>query len=121
MKQLQHSVQTTVKSRCSDYQKRIEFLVVSKITEQTPVNQINLETLNIPPAIALVDPQFHIPNKADIPIGAEIFWDLVCADQYISEQKQPKLQKTKLGWIAAGVVDDGSSQQLLVTSVLWTT
>lgn len=31
--------------------------------------------------ITLADPQFHIPNKVDILIEAEILQDLICADE----------------------------------------
>jgi hypothetical protein len=37
--------------------------------------------LLVPSMNTLADPQFHIPNKVDILIEAEILWDLVCADE----------------------------------------
>jgi hypothetical protein len=87
----------------------MQFLVVSKIEEQASVNQINLETMNIPQVIKLADRQFHTLNKAGIITGVEAFWDFICADQFIPEQKEPILQRTMLGWRATRQMDSDRS------------
>ena len=44
------------------------------------------------------DPMFNTPQKIDILIGGEVFFDLMS----VGKIKQPIIQKTLLGWIVAG-------------------
>lgn len=67
--------------------------------------------------ITLEDPQFHIPNKVDILIEAEILWDSICADEITCKQKQPLLQGIMLGCIAAVRVDSGGCSSMCHLSV----
>ncbi|GFU21092.1 integrase catalytic domain-containing protein [Trichonephila clavipes] len=74
---------TTVKSELnatiingnSSFSTTLDFLVVSKITDFLPVSQINLNNLKIPQELA--DPNFGVPGKIDLLIGAEAFLDII--------------------------------------------
>ncbi|GFW06782.1 integrase catalytic domain-containing protein [Trichonephila clavipes] len=74
---------TTVKSKLnatiingnSSFSTTLDFLVVSKITDFLPVSQINLNNLKIPQELA--DPNFGVPGKVDLLIGAEAFFDII--------------------------------------------
>lgn len=52
----------------------------------------------------MVDPSFHIPARIDILLGADCFWNLLCVGQIKIGKEQLTLQKTKLGWLAAGLL-----------------
>ncbi|GFV14017.1 integrase catalytic domain-containing protein [Trichonephila clavipes] len=58
----------------SSFSTTSDFLVVSKITDFLPVSQINLNNFKIPQELA--DPNFGIPGKIDLLIGAEAFFDI---------------------------------------------
>ena len=63
----------------------------------------------IPKNIALADPEFHKPSDIDILLGVKLFYKLLCVGQ-IELKNCPDLvlQKTQLGWIVAGEINDPS-------------
>ena len=50
----------------------------------------------------MADPMFHKPQKIDILIGGEIFFELLCVGQIKPGPNLPIIQKTSLGWIVSG-------------------
>ena len=60
------------------------------------------DKFNLPCNICLADPRFHISSDIDLLIGADFFWNLICVGQIKFSNKYPTLQKTRLGWILAG-------------------
>lgn len=50
----------------------------------------------------LADPSLNVPAKADVILGADIFWDVVRSEQYSLGPKNPKLISSKFGWLVAG-------------------
>ncbi|XP_051157419.1 uncharacterized protein LOC127279228 [Leptopilina boulardi] len=73
-----HSV---IESRLNNYRTKLTFLITPEINECAPSESIKRIELKIPPNIHLADPQFHIPGKIDILLGAEIFLKLLCVGQ----------------------------------------
>lgn len=96
------STQTKLKSRVNSYQVDLSFLILDKITEDIPTAKINLK---IPSKIKLADNMFYKPGKIDILLGASLFYDLMCIGQIKGNSNHPTLQKTKLGWIVSGNIN----------------
>lgn len=71
---------------CSPFQNHLESTVI-----------INTEALELLKKINLTDPQFHIPNKIELLIGAESFWNLICVGQIRLGERKSILQKSLLG------------------------
>ncbi|XP_059221526.1 uncharacterized protein LOC131996094 [Stomoxys calcitrans] len=96
------SVDLVVKSRIGEFSTTFAAMVVPTITDYQP--GINLETSNwnIPKNIQLADPSFDKPDRIDILIGAELFFDLMSVGQIKIAANLPVLQKTLLGWVVAG-------------------
>ncbi|XP_075163365.1 uncharacterized protein LOC142235999 [Haematobia irritans] len=102
-------LQATIKSRINSYQFCTDFWVMETITSKQPDHKIPDLSLEVPNNVILADPFFHKPQKIDLLIGAEIFFELLCVGQIKSGPSQPILQKTLLGWIVAGkynIADD---------------
>ncbi|GFQ67895.1 integrase catalytic domain-containing protein, partial [Trichonephila clavata] len=59
-------VNTVLSSKNNEFVTDIEFLVVPKITDLTPSQQIDITNLQLPKGITLADPQFFEPSKIDI-------------------------------------------------------
>lgn len=91
-----------IQSRINGYQAKIDCLVIQKITQFLPANQLDLDELQIPDGITLADPEFDQPSAVDLLIGAEIFFDLLCIGKIKLAEDQPIWQKTVLGWIVSG-------------------
>lgn len=67
-----------------------------------PSLSINRNSIKVPNEIFLPDPLFYEPAEIDILIGAEYFYDLLCAGQIRIEGQSALFQETQLGWIFAG-------------------
>jgi len=79
-------------------------LIIPEITGSLPNSKINVQNLQIPETIKLADPQFYVSAKVDLLIGADCFWGLLCVGQIRVGKTQLTMQKTRLGWIAAGPI-----------------
>jgi len=67
-------------------------LVVPKITGPLPNKKVNA-MFNIPDNIKLADPLFYTPQKIDILIGAEHFFDILCEGKIRTNHSDPLYQK----------------------------
>ncbi|XP_024882812.1 uncharacterized protein LOC112461708, partial [Temnothorax curvispinosus] len=96
------AVQLKLQSRLNSYSTIIDCIVTDRVTDDIPSSNVKRTAFEIPRNIELADPNFHIASKIDILIGADTFWNLICVGQIKPSQKHPTLQKTRLGWILAG-------------------
>ncbi|XP_011859714.1 PREDICTED: uncharacterized protein LOC105557155 [Vollenhovia emeryi] len=92
----------TIQSRINGFQAKLDCLIIEKITQDIPVNRLNIRNLQIPDGITLADPEFDRPADVDILLGAEIFLDLLCIGKIKLSNCQPAWQKTLLGWVVSG-------------------
>jgi len=99
-----HIVNTTIKSRITDYLSNLDFFILPKLTTNLPSMPITTPNLNIPAGLAMADPAFGTPQAIDMILGAEIFFDLINNEQLRPMEHGPVLQSTKLGWIISGPV-----------------
>ncbi|GFT40195.1 DUF1758 domain-containing protein [Trichonephila clavipes] len=76
-------------------------LVVDKITDLTPVKNLNVKGL-IPENINFADDSFHVPGPIDCLLGAEIFYELLRSGQIRSANSNLISQNTVFGFVAAG-------------------
>ncbi|GFW93400.1 uncharacterized protein TNCV_2605171 [Trichonephila clavipes] len=76
-------------------------LVVDKITDLTPVKNLNVKGL-IPENINLADDSFYVPGPIDCLLGAEIFYELLRSGQICSENSNLIFQITVFGFVASG-------------------
>lgn len=99
-----HIVNTTIKSRVTDYLSNLDFFILPKLTTNLPSMPIVAPNLKIPAGLAMADPAFGTPQAIDMILGAEIFFDLINKEQIRPMIGGPVLQNTKLGWIISGPV-----------------
>ncbi|GFW68414.1 uncharacterized protein TNCV_1191131 [Trichonephila clavipes] len=76
-------------------------LVVDKITDLTPVKNLDVKGL-IPENINLADDSFYVPGPIDCLLGAEIFYELLRSGQIRSENSNLIFQNTVFGFVASG-------------------
>ncbi|XP_046803809.1 uncharacterized protein LOC124419233 [Lucilia cuprina] len=95
-------IQATVKSRVNSHEFSSDFWVLRSISGYQPDTVISTTGWNIPNNIELADPYFFKPQKIDMLIGAEIFFELLCVGQIRRSPDIPTVQKTLLGWVVSG-------------------
>ncbi|KAJ8979781.1 hypothetical protein NQ317_007689 [Molorchus minor] len=99
-----------IQSQTNNFSMHVSFLVVPQITGSLPNFKVDLQSLRIPSHIKLADPNFHIPDKVDLLIGAECFWETMCVGQIKLARHGPILQKSKFGWIVSGPLSFDNSR-----------
>ncbi|XP_058828585.1 uncharacterized protein LOC131688396 [Topomyia yanbarensis] len=93
-----------IQSRVSNFNASLECLVTPKVTGTIPSSKINIEHWDLPCGVVLADPEFHTPDKVDLLIGAELFFDILKPSQLNLADDLPLLRDTHFGWIVSGVV-----------------
>uniref|UniRef100_A0A8D8VD93 Peptidase aspartic putative domain-containing protein n=1 Tax=Cacopsylla melanoneura TaxID=428564 RepID=A0A8D8VD93_9HEMI len=98
-----HSLTHTIYSSDGAYKQSLDFIILPKLTQNLPVENIDISRLNIPTStITLADPKFQVTSPIDILIGSELFFSLLCFGQKKFGPSLPVLIKTRLGWIISG-------------------
>ncbi|GFW55948.1 DUF1758 domain-containing protein [Trichonephila clavipes] len=64
-------------SNGSSFKRKLNFLIVPKITGCVPTQPLDLTKIKLPPNIRYADAEFNIPKRIDILLGGEIFYELV--------------------------------------------
>ncbi|XP_014226809.1 uncharacterized protein LOC106652395 [Trichogramma pretiosum] len=102
------SVDLHIRSRNNTFQRNIKALTISRIAEFVPDEVFPRESVHIPSNIRLADPQFHLPRPVDILIGAGLTLSLLSIGQHNLSKGRGDLilQKTQLGWVVAGGLDE---------------
>ena len=93
-----------VRSRCSDFSFTVNCLISPKITTHIPSAPLDVSSWDLPPGIRLADPYFYKPDKVDMLIGMDWFYDLMKPAFMKLSEEGPSLQESKLGWLVGGNV-----------------
>jgi len=93
-----------IKSRITDYEAIISCLLLSRITNNIPIRSIDTSKFKIPENVLLADNAFNEPQRIDILIGVELFYDLFDHGQIKLINDGLTLKETKFGWIISGPI-----------------
>ena len=102
--EITEKIVTILKSRVTNYNKSLEFLVIPAITNNLPAQFVDISLWNIPKQYKLADPGFNYPSPIDLLIGAELFFTILQSQEIIIQEHLPRLHKTQFGWIVAGKI-----------------
>ncbi|XP_037930634.1 uncharacterized protein LOC119665484 [Teleopsis dalmanni] len=72
------------------------------ISTYQPDKFVSMSNWNVPSNLSLADPHFHKPQKIDLLLDAESFFELLSVGQIKQDTYFPTLQKTLPGWIVSG-------------------
>ena len=103
------SISALVKSRINDTNFNGTYYIMKSIIHKQPGIAIDKDSLRIPANIVLADPEFNRPQRIDMLIGAESFFELMSIGQIKLGPLLPILQKTLLGWIVSGTCETNRS------------
>jgi len=93
------SLNCIIKSCNSDSSAEVHCLIMKKLTNDLPMTKINLGSWKVSKNIELADPNFNVPSKIDMLLGAEWFFHLMVEGQIKSTLEVPVVQNTVLGCI----------------------
>ncbi|XP_055623330.1 uncharacterized protein LOC129766759 [Toxorhynchites rutilus septentrionalis] len=103
-----HEVSAEVRSR-------LDFLVLRKVTCDTPSVPFSTSELELPDDIALADPDFGTPRRVDMIIGAAHFYSFLRKGKF--RIANLLFIETVFGWIASGKIESNRehSKQAIAT------
>lgn len=83
------------------------FFVIKEIAGNFPDVSVDTSHLHVPDHISLADPTYYKPDKIQMLLGSDVFWNVFSVEQISLGKNRPILQKTKLGWIVSGPISSG--------------
>lgn len=95
-------VRAEIESATGEFQWKLDFLILNRITENIPQIQVDAEALCLPYDMRLADQAFNSPGHIELLLGASVFYDSLLAGQMGVSKASPIPQKSKLGWIVSG-------------------
>lgn len=75
---ISHMTQAQISSTNENYKKKLSFLIIDKITDRLPQQNLDISDWRIPQNIAMADPEFYNPDTIEVLLGVGIFFDLLC-------------------------------------------
>ncbi|GBM38205.1 hypothetical protein AVEN_8269-1 [Araneus ventricosus] len=101
---VKNCVKTSVANKDKSFERELLMLVVNKITDFIPNKIINVD-VDVSEFVLLADHSFNVPDKIDMLLGAEIFYELLRPGQIYAQNSQLLLQNTVFGYVVSGSVD----------------
>ncbi|GBL74936.1 hypothetical protein AVEN_243757-1 [Araneus ventricosus] len=101
---VKNCVKTSVANRDKSFERELLMLVGNKITDFIPNKVINGD-VDVSEFVSLADHSFNVPDKIDMLLGAEIFYELLSPGQIYAQNSQLLLQNTVFGYVVSGSVD----------------
>lgn len=116
--QLKYMVTTTIKSRISSFEWTADFLVTKSISSEHPAEKIDANNWIIPSDLKLADPQFYKPQRIDLLLCSEIFFELILDGKISLGNGLPYIINTSLGWVVGGGVETQFPRRVLSCHVI---
>ncbi|GFW63167.1 integrase catalytic domain-containing protein [Trichonephila clavipes] len=98
---VKNCVKTSVANRAKTFESELMLLVVNKITDLIPNKVIDVD-VNVSEFVPLADDKFNIPDRIDMLLGAEIFYELLKPGKFYCDNSHLVLQNTVFGYGVSG-------------------
>ncbi|GFW65168.1 integrase catalytic domain-containing protein [Trichonephila clavipes] len=106
---VKNCVKTSVANKAKTFESELMLLVVNKITDFIP-NKVFDVDVNVSEFVPLADDKFNIPDRIDMLLGAEIFYELLKPGKFYCDNSHLVLQNTVFGYVVSGSVDHTHTQ-----------
>ncbi|GFS94181.1 integrase catalytic domain-containing protein [Trichonephila clavipes] len=106
---VKNCVKTSVANKAKTFESELTLLVVNKITDLIPNKVIDVD-VNVSEFVPLADDKFNIPDRIDMLLGAEIFYELLKPGKFYCDNSHLVLQNTVFGYVVSGSVDHTHTQ-----------
>ncbi|GFY25783.1 integrase catalytic domain-containing protein [Trichonephila clavipes] len=95
---VKNCVKTSVANKAKTFESELMLLVVNKITDLIPNKVIDVD-VNVSEFVPLADDKFNIPDRIDMLLGAEIFYELLKPGKFYCDNSHLVLQNTVFGYV----------------------
>ncbi|GFX75853.1 integrase catalytic domain-containing protein [Trichonephila clavipes] len=101
---VKNCIKTSVANKAKTFESELMLLVVNKITDLI-LNKVVDVDVNVSEFVPLADDKFNIPDRIDMLLGAEIFYELLKPGKFYCDNSHLVLQNTVFGYVVSGSVD----------------
>ncbi|GFY19699.1 DUF1758 domain-containing protein [Trichonephila clavipes] len=101
---VKNCVKTSAANKAKTFESELMLLVINKITDLIPNKVIDVD-VNVSEFVPLADDKFNIPDRIDMLLGAEIFYELLKPGKFYCDNSHLVLQNTVFGYVVSGSVD----------------
>ncbi|GFS93594.1 integrase catalytic domain-containing protein [Trichonephila clavipes] len=102
---VKNCVKTSVANKAKTFESELMLLVVNKIIDLIPNKVIDVD-VNVSEFVPLADDKFNIPDRIDMLLGAEIFYELLKPGKFYCDNSHLELQNTVVfSYVVSGSVD----------------
>ena len=109
---LNHKIKILIANKEKTFLREHEFLIVPKITEISPIAKIVIEKFEMPKYVNLADENFNVPQKIDLLLGTECFFDLLKMGHICCSSQDVILKETVFGFVISEVTHNFSVEKL---------
>ncbi|XP_055614826.1 uncharacterized protein LOC129761144 [Toxorhynchites rutilus septentrionalis] len=112
-----YEVRAEIRSRVAEFSDTLDFLVLRKVTRDTPSSSFPTVQWKLPESFSLADPDFNTSRRVDMIIGAAHFYSYLRDGRFRLPSQGPMLVETVFGWIVTGKFENlsGMSSRPTVT------
>ncbi|XP_055522816.1 uncharacterized protein LOC129716997 [Wyeomyia smithii] len=104
---VKQTANTTIKSRVTDFTRRMEFLLLPEVTANLPITNVNLAGWKIPTGVELADTAFFVSKAVDLVLGIQHFFSFFNTGNEVRlGENLPMLTESVIGWVVSGAVDN---------------
>ncbi|KAL0839852.1 hypothetical protein ABMA28_016477 [Loxostege sticticalis] len=96
---------------------KVKAHVLTKLTAFLPERQVDIQLWSNMPKLRLADPNFNVPNKIDLLLGAEVYCQILSEGLIKGPIGTPIAQNTRLGWILSGQVSESRKTESICNSI----
>ena len=97
----------------------ITAVVIPRVTCDLPLQPVHINSKwNHLSDLQLADPDFRLPGKIDILLGADVYADVLLHGRQAEPPGSPTSFETQLGWVPAGRTNSHASVNLSIASNL---
>ncbi|GFV91198.1 integrase catalytic domain-containing protein [Trichonephila clavipes] len=101
---VKNCVKTSVANKAKTFESELMLLVVNNITDLIPNKVIDVD-VNVSEFVPLADDKFNIPDRIDMLLGAEIFYELLKPGKFYCDNSHLVFQNTVFGYVVSESVD----------------
>ncbi|GFV99779.1 DUF1758 domain-containing protein [Trichonephila clavipes] len=101
---VKNCVKASVANKAKTFESELMLLVVNKITDLIPNKVIDVD-VNVSEFVPLADGKFNIPDRIDMLLGAELFYELLKPGKFYCDNSHLVLKNTVFGYVVSGSVD----------------
>ncbi|XP_054715273.1 uncharacterized protein LOC129224750 [Uloborus diversus] len=98
-------INVIISNKSKSFQKTIKMLVIPKITDLTPSKHLDISNLKLPQLLMYANPNFFKPQRAQVLLGDNVFYELLRTGQIKVKDSSVILQNSVFGWIATGTLN----------------